>query len=73
MSVDLLNMLTEYAKKYHETAPASIVRNHHMNDLQTNDVIEQSHTDAVLVDFINFIGAKHGVDYALYTSDLKNK
>lgn len=29
--------------------------------------------EAILVDFVNFFAAKHGIDYAMYTSDLKMK
>ena len=36
------------------------------------DIIRQDVIDAVLVDFINYIGVKSGIDYALYTSDLNN-
>jgi hypothetical protein len=42
-----------------------------MNEIKKDEEIDQRVIDAVLVDFINFIGVKHGIDYALYTSDLR--
>ena len=42
-----------------------------MNEIKKDEEIDQKVIDAVLVDFINFIGFKHGIDYALYTSDLR--
>ena len=41
-----------------------------MNNITQNESISNKITDAVLVDFINFIGMHHGVDYAMYTKDL---
>lgn len=32
--------------------------------------LQRETTDAILVDFINYVGAQFGVDYAMYTSDL---
>jgi hypothetical protein len=29
--------------------------------------LDQDHIDAILVDFVNYIGVKMGVDYAMYT------
>lgn len=67
--IDLLNMLTAYVKEYAPDANNSIKRNNHMNN-NTGNVILQNDIDALLVDFVNFVGMKQGVDYALYTSDL---
>jgi len=69
---ELLDLLTVYAKDYHINAAETIARNDHMNNLKGVPV----HTDvidAVLVDFINYIGVKNCIDYALYTSDLTKK
>lgn len=41
-----------------------------MNDVPKTETVSQKVVDAVLVDFINYIGVKHCVDYGLYTSDL---
>ena len=43
-----------------------------MNELKANEDINQIHIEAILVDFINYMGMKHCIDYALYSSDLKN-
>ncbi|MFO0089973.1 MAG: hypothetical protein ACK518_04155 [bacterium] len=70
-AIEHLKMLTDYAKKYREESIASISRNSHMTELSAEYPIDQRVVDAVLTDFINKIGALHGIDYALYTSDLK--
>lgn len=67
---DLLNMLTNYAKRYRNHANESIQRNKHMNDIELDEVIQQRIIDTVLTDFINEIAMNQGVDYALYASDL---
>jgi len=71
---DVLGALSNYAKSYcEENDPVdSVIRNKHMNDLRgkyqrrlTKDMV-----DAVVVDFINYIGGVNCVDYAMYTKDL---
>ena len=68
-AVELLNLITGYAKGYQPDAIESIWRNQHMHDCRTQPT--QETVDAVLTDFINFVAMKHGVDYALYSKDLK--
>lgn len=68
---EILESLKLYADKYSEDAKNSLVRNNHMNEINNNEEIEQRIIDAVLVDFINYIGVMHGIDYALYTIDLR--
>lgn len=70
-AIELLPLLVEDAKKYRISASESIERNRHMNDILKGEFIEQSYIDAVLVDFINSIASTYGIDYALYTKDLK--
>jgi hypothetical protein len=70
-ALDLLEMLTKDAKKYRLGAIKSIDKNSHMHELQAWDHVDQLVVDAVLVDFINHIAARHCVDYALYTKDLE--
>ena len=70
-NIDLLNLLKDYATAYRMIAPNSILWNTHMNDCEIGANIEQKHVDAILVDFINYIGSCNCVDYALYTSDIK--
>jgi len=66
-----LNKLTNYAKIYRKNAEKSIKLNLHMNNINKEDIIEQKVIDAVLTDYINFVGLKHGCDYGLYTIDLQ--
>jgi hypothetical protein len=70
-AIEMLELTKKYADKYSEEAKTSLVRNNHMNEIKKDEDIDQRIIDAVLVDFINFIGVKHGIDYALYTSDLR--
>lgn len=70
-AIEMLELTKKYADKYSEEAKISLVRNNHMNEIKKNEEIDQRVIDAVLVDFINFIGVKHGIDYALHTSDLR--
>ena len=42
-----------------------------MNNLKGECSISQDDVDAVLVDFINNIAVKRGIDYGLYTEDIK--
>lgn len=70
-ATEIIEQIKKHADKYSEDAKASLVRNNHMNDIENNEEIEQRVIDAVLVDFINFIGIRYGIDYALYTSDLR--
>ncbi len=71
--IDLLTMLKNHADEYRSGCSESILSNSHMNDVSKEQAegVDQEVVDAVLVDFINLIGRKMGVDYALYTSDLK--
>ncbi len=70
-ALEMLNLSKNYADRYSKDAQVSLVRNNHMNDIKSDELIDQRVIDAVLVDFINFIAAKHCIDYALYTSDLR--
>lgn len=69
-TIEYLNGLTEYAKDYSIIAKQSVIRNNHMNDINSGEFIEQKHIDAILVDFINYIASLQGVDYGLYTDDI---
>ena len=66
---EYLEILTAFAKDFRIDAMADVKRNTHMNKYTGAD-IAQDDVDAILVAFINFIGYRNGVDYALYTSDL---
>lgn len=67
---DLLRYLDQCVCEYHIEAAASVARNSHMNRLQ-GQLVPQDIIDAVLVDFVNWVGTHQGIDYAMYTRDLK--
>jgi len=69
-AINVLEQTADYAKKYKSEAQESLERNRHMNQIEKGEQIQQRIIDAVLVDFINYIGVKHGIDYAMYTKDL---
>lgn len=76
---ELLNLLTEEAKKYRKEALFSIECNRHMNNLSSKDIsklrkeqeLTQRLIDALLVSFINRVGLGQHLDYGLYTKHLK--
>ena len=70
MAIDVLNQMTTDAKEYRKGAIKSVEKNRHMNQIEEGEQLQQRHIDAVLVDFINYIGSIYGIDYALYTKDL---
>jgi hypothetical protein len=47
----------------------SVVRNGHMN-YYSGEQVSQETLDAIMVDFINFVAAYQGIDYAMHVSDL---
>jgi len=70
---EFLEIITDDAKSYiANDACASIRRNNHMNDVKDSMIIDQRVVDAAIVDFINYMGVIRGVDYALYTKDLRS-
>lgn len=66
--IELLESLTKAAKEYRKDRE-SIRRNEHMNKYR-GELPSQELIDAIIADFINFVGVKQCVDYALYTKDL---
>lgn len=67
---DLLRYLDSCACQYHGEAAASIARNSHMNTLG-GVAPSQEAINAVLVDFVNWVGLHQGLDYGMYVKDLK--
>ena len=68
---ELVLLISEYAKKYCSgDVLESISRNHHMNEYSGESVSKET-IDAIIVDFVNFIGMQQGIDLAMYTEDLK--
>ena len=73
---EMLDYITKCAKDYRLECKDSIIRNSHMNDLDKSDdisYIKQECIDAILVDFVNYIGAEQCLDWGLYTKDLIEK
>jgi hypothetical protein len=69
-ALEVLEKTADYAKKYRSEAQQSLERNNHMNQIEDGEQVQQRIIDAVLVDFINYIGVKHGIDFGMYTKDL---
>jgi len=70
---DMLDYITGCAKDYRLGCKESIIRNSHMNELDKSDdinYIKQEYIDAILVDFVNYIGSEQCLDWGLYTKDL---
>ncbi|KKT85579.1 MAG: hypothetical protein UW85_C0018G0006 [Parcubacteria group bacterium GW2011_GWA1_Parcubacteria_45_10] len=78
---DLLKLLEREAKGYCGGVLDSVRRNCHMNNLTEADIAEvqrnprlfRRFAEAVLVDFVNYVGAGQRLDYGLKTSHLKPK
>ena len=68
---EFLEKTANHAKKYRNEAQESLVRNNHMNEIEAGEQVQQRIIDAVLTDFINYVGMEHGIDYGIYTKDLK--
>ena len=66
--IQLLENLTSDAKKFRKDEHF-VSRNYHLTGLKEDP--KQEVVDAVLVSFINYIGMRYCVDYALCAEDLK--
>jgi hypothetical protein len=64
------DILIDMAKEYRLKAKENVIRNGHMNETK-NFNVSQTDIDAILVDYINFVMYKQGLDLGLYTKDLK--
>lgn len=71
--IQLTELLIKRAKEYSKDAQSSLVRNNHMNEIDDGEIVQQRIIDAVVVDYINFIGNKMCMDIALYVEDLKKE
>jgi hypothetical protein len=69
--LELLEFLTAAAKRYRLDCAPSVARNAHMNECGGECDADQRTVDAILVGFVNRIGTDMGVDYALYTRDIR--
>lgn len=78
---ELLKMLEREANEYRAKALDSVRRNCHMNSLTEADMAEvrknpnlfRRFADAILVDFVNQVGANQGLDYGLNTKHFKSQ
>lgn len=72
LSSELIDMLVKNAIDYRAQRFASLARNTHMHDatLEAIAATKPDILDAVMVDFLNFIAARQGIDLALYAEDI---
>lgn len=69
---EFMDLLVKDLKAYHKAGPMeSVKRNVHMSDYYGQPVAAET-VDALLVDFVNFVGMRRGMDLGLYTRDLKD-
>jgi len=68
-------MLERYINEYRLGANNSLRRNSHMNEsvMESKEDVPQQVMDALLVDFVNYVGVQQGLDYGLYTKHLRKK
>ena len=73
--IDLLHLIEGNIRTYRLDANNSLRRNSHMNAnvMSHRENIPQEVVDALLVDFINYVGVWQGVDYGMYTKDLNEE
>jgi len=69
---ELMDLLVGYAEEYIPTAAYSLLRNSHMSDYK-GEVVPYSVVEALIVDFVNYVGYRQGIDLGLYTSDLRKE
>jgi hypothetical protein len=66
----MLDKMIMAARGYLPQAHESLLRNKHMNALDGSETLDRKVTDAIVVDFINYVGTHMGIDAALYTVDV---
>ena len=75
--LDLMNYLTDRVKDYAPDCMESMIRNSHMNTIMDDNSmwnpIAPYEIEAILVDFVNYIGTHQGLDWGLYTHHLHEK
>lgn len=70
---EFMDIVVNDLRTYRDTGVLeSVRRNSHMNDYRYEYVAPET-IDAILVDFVNFIGSRRGMDLGLYTKDLANE
>lgn len=73
--IELLNFIASCAGDYYKTVIDRIKIDQHMNgitdaDFKIDKSTLQRIAEAVIIDFINFVGMAQGVDYGMYTRHL---
>jgi len=66
--IELLEMLTKEAGKFVNDTSV-LQRNQHLHNMDSGPSVRQA--EAILICFINQVGMKQGVDFALHADDLK--
>lgn len=70
---DFINMVVNDLKAYHKGGVLeSVKHNSHMSKY-AGERVSPDTIDAILVDFVNFIGSRRGMDLGLYTKDLREE
>lgn len=68
---ELMKIVSNAAIRYKASGiKESLRRNKHMHDAVVDSDYRESLADAILVDFINYLGMEQGLDYGMYTKDL---
>jgi hypothetical protein len=67
---EFMDIIEQDAKEYYKDAKDSIIRNKGMNNLKGDEIIDKNIVEATIVDFINFLGYKQGLDYGMYVKHL---
>jgi hypothetical protein len=70
MSGAIIDKMIMAARSYLPKAHESVVTNKHMNALKGTEPMDRTVTDAIVVDFINYVGMQYGIDAAVYTVDV---
>ena len=71
--IDLITLIKNNAVSYVNGGVVdSIKRNSHMNDYSGEQISDETIL-AIMTDFVNYVAAWQGVDYAMYTKDFKKE
>ena len=71
MSLQEIENVEKAILGYRKGSVESVKRNNHMSDLKPGEGVDERHIDAVLVDFMNYYAGRFGLDYGMYTADLR--
>ena len=68
---ELIKLLESDAIKYKGIAIQSLRNNAHAYELSDSEIISQTHVNAILVDFINYIAYSSGMNLGLRVEHIK--